>query len=269
MKKINYFAHKFLAGAFALALVALALQASAENIPQVVTVIKIKGHARYSTDNKSWITLKQGDVLQPGAVIQTAEESTVDIMLGEEGAKVSASPMGSAAPTSTSTTTGGNNGPQSNLVRIFPSSTLGVDKLILEKTGVDEVSETQLDLRAGRIMGNVKKLSAASRYEVKLPNGVAGIRGTSYMISATGVIYVLSGQVVVTYMGPNGQMITQTISAGQSYDPSTNNPPANIPGDTLTALQGDLNNLNNTPGYTPPTQYTQNGVTINISSDGN
>jgi hypothetical protein len=265
MKKINYFAHKFLAGAVALALVTLAVHAYAEDVPQVITVIKLKGHARYSVDNKSWMTLRKGDVLQPGTVIQTAEESIVDISLGEQQGGTITSPIGMAGP-NTSNVGGGDNGPKANLIRIFPSSTLAVDKLILEKTGVDEVSETQLDLRAGRIMGNVKKLSSASRYEVKLPNGVAGIRGTSYMISATGVIYVLSGSVTVTYMGSNGQMITQTINAGQSYDPSTGNPPVTIPADTLVVLEDDLKNLNQgTLAPTGTTTYVQNGITITVS----
>ena len=55
------------------------------------------------------------------------------------------------------------------------NSALGIDKLTSMDTGSDSVTETQLDLKAGHIMGSVKKLSAASKYEVKIPNGVAGI----------------------------------------------------------------------------------------------
>jgi hypothetical protein len=261
MKNINYFAHKFLAGAVALAIVSLAVQAFAEDVPQVITVIKIKGHARYSADNKSWMTLRMGDVLHAGSVIQTAEESTVDIALGEPGG-VHASPLGAAMPAPPSVAASGGapveSGPKANLIRIFSSSTLAIDKLILEKTGMDEVSDTQLDLRAGRIMGNVKKLSAASHYEVKLPNGVAGIRGTSYMISASGVIYVINGSVTVTYVGANGQMVTQTITSGQSFDPSSGNPPQTIPQDTLTVLENDIQNMNYEGYYAPgTTSYTQ------------
>jgi hypothetical protein len=74
---------------------------------------------------------------------------------------------------------------KANIVRVFQSTVVGVDKLTLERTGVDEVSETQLDLRAGQIMFNVKKLSAQSRYEIKVPNGVAGIRGAAGGLSVS------------------------------------------------------------------------------------
>src|ERR1700753_212679 len=83
MTKTNYFTHKLLAGAAALAMVTLASSAIAENVPQFITVVNMKGEARYSMDNnKTWQKLHRGDVLQPGAVIQTAEASEVDVVMG-------------------------------------------------------------------------------------------------------------------------------------------------------------------------------------------
>ena len=70
---------------------------------------------------------------------------------------------------------------------MWENTLLGIDKLTVTQTGADVVTETQLDLKAGHIFGMVKKMSAASKYEVKIPNGVAGIRGTVYDISAEGV----------------------------------------------------------------------------------
>jgi len=81
------------------------------------------------------------------------------------------------------------------------------------------VSDTQLDLKAGRITGNVKKLSAASKYEVKLPNGVAGIRGTLFDLSAEGVLRVVVGSMVMAWVDPkNGNVVTQVVMGGQQYD---------------------------------------------------
>src|SRR5262249_59396006 len=72
-----------------------------------------------------------------------------------------------------------------NTVRILDNSQLGVDKLTITQTGgPDVVTDTQLDLKAGRVMGNVKKMSSASRYEVKLPNGVAAILAPSYSLTS-------------------------------------------------------------------------------------
>ncbi len=274
MTKINFFTHKMLASAVALAVVTLATCATAENIPQFVTVVKLTGQARYSVDNnKTWKPLKRGDVLQPGSVIQTAEKSTVDVVMGEAQGDVYTGPASGPSPISTSGGGGGagDMGPKANTVHISASSVLAIDKLTLDKTGMDEVSETQLDLRAGRIMGNVKKLSAASRYEVKLPNGVAGIRGTTYVINADGSIYVLVGQVILTYVGSNGQVITQTVSGGQVFTPS---PTAGAPGavgpidpTTLANLLANVPGGANTPTPTPGTSYTPNQTLIHISPD--
>jgi hypothetical protein len=68
----------------------------------------------------------------------------------------------------------------------------------------------------------VKKMSAASKYEVKIPNGVAGIRGTVYDISAEGVVKVLSGSVVLAYVGPDGTVVTQLIMGLQEFDAPSN-----------------------------------------------
>jgi hypothetical protein len=272
MTKINYFSHKMLASAVALALVGLATSAIAENIPQFVTVIKVEGQARYSVDNnKTWMPLHRGDVLQPGSVIQTAEKSKVDVVMGAAQGDVYAGPSARPSTVNMGGSGAADTGPKSNIVRIDPSSVLAIDKLTVEKTGMDEVSETQLDLRAGQITGNVKKLSAASRYEVKIPNGVAGIRGTNYVINADGTIYVIVGQVILTYVGSNGQVITQTVSGGQSFAPSP------TPGGTgaigpidptiLPGLVADIPGGATNPTPTPANDYTPNQTLIHISPD--
>jgi hypothetical protein len=91
------------------------------------------------------------------------------------------------------------------------NTTLGLDKLTLTDTGADTVVEVQLNLPEGTILGNVGKLSAASKYEVKVPNGVAGVRGTRYRISSTGYTVVLDGTVVFVYVPPNGQPTPYTL----------------------------------------------------------
>jgi hypothetical protein len=106
---------------------------------------------------------------------------------------------------------------QQNVVRLRPNTVLGIDKLFVEQTGADAVSDTQLDLRAGRIFCNVKKLSAASKYEIKLPNGVAGIRGTLTDIGVDS-IRVYLGSVVGSIYNAAGELITKPIMGGPSCD---------------------------------------------------
>jgi FecR protein len=228
MRMMSLFSRKFFVGAIALATMALASQALADNTPQVVTVMKVKGMARYSVDHGPWQTLKQGDVLKPGCVIQTGPKSLVDIQMGLRDTEAQAMPTSANASAAAAGGGGGGGGnppdeAKANVVRIFENTALGVDKLTAETTGAgDEVSDTQLDLKTGQILGNVKKLSAASKYEVKIPNGVAGIRGTVYMISAAGIVNVLTGSVVVAIVGADGTVTTHVVGSNQSYDASTN-----------------------------------------------
>jgi len=176
-------------------------------------VIRVKGAARYSTGNNVWQPLKVGTSLKAGAIVQTAADSYADIVFGDPDARVSRVPVGdvlSYQPVA-----------EQDLVRVSPDSVLAIDKLTVVDTGADQVTETQLDLRAGKVFGTVKKLSAASRYEVKIPNGVAGIRGTIYTLSAAGVVQVLVGQVVIAYTQADGTVVTQVVNGGYQFDART------------------------------------------------
>ena len=187
-------------------------------VQSAAKVVRIKGNARFSTGNNVWQPLRVGALLKAGTVIQTASEgSFVDLVLGNEEAAV---PTAAAAAPSYSRSDIPTAGDQ-NIVRVFENSTLAIDKLTTMDTGADTVSETQLDLQRGRIFGNVKKMSAASKYEVKLPNGVAGIRGTIYTLSAVGVVQVLVGSVVIAYVGADGNVVTQVVMGGQQFDART------------------------------------------------
>ena len=108
-----------------------------------------------------------------------------------------------------------------NMVRIFESSILGVDKLSLDRTGADETSETQLDLRAGQIMSNTKKLSALSRYEIKIPNGVAGIRGNCSLLSSSANCASIIGTVALALVQPDGSVKPYEVTGKHWFDPVT------------------------------------------------
>jgi hypothetical protein len=159
------------------------------------------GTAQYTAAGESgWKKLTVGTRLKQGATIKTAQGSIVDLFLGE-------------------------NGP---VVRVTEDTIMGVDKLTRDNTGQETVIETQLDLRNGRILGNVKKLAAASKYEVKTPVGVAGIRGTQYDISANGRVTVIEGTVVVVYLVPGGGTQIVTVREGETAYPPTANSPARV-----------------------------------------
>jgi FecR protein len=224
MKQIQSLIRGLLAGCFALAMVTTLAAQTQEGI---VKVVNLKGAARYMTGGTSnWKPIKVGITLKPGTVIQTAADSYVDVVLNNakatQGLGSALSSEAYASSTSTASTGGGNYKPKvvQDAIRIFENTVLGVDKLTVMKTGADTVTETQLDLKAGRIFGTVKKLSATSVYEIKIPNGVAGIRGTIYLIGADGVLSVLTGSVVISYVF-NGALITKEVPAGYQFNPAT------------------------------------------------
>src|SRR3974390_3336961 len=149
----------------------------------VATVIRIKGPARYTTGNNTWQPLRQGMVLKPGTIIQTSTEqgSFVDLVLSDGAASVPSPALyHPSIPSSYTSLSSYQPSSDQNVVRLWENSALGIDKISSMHTGADTVTDTQLDLKVGRVSGNVKKMSAASKYEIKLPNGVAGIRGTVY-----------------------------------------------------------------------------------------
>lgn len=114
----------------------------------------------------------------------------------------------------------------SGTVTIKPESSLSIDKLQVQKVGGDSVVETKLEVKKGSILGNVKKISAASKYEVANSKGVAGIRGTTYQIFAIGIFQCADGQLVVRLFNlVNGQQQTFTVGPSRGVDASNNETP--------------------------------------------
>ena len=189
---------------------AMVATAAAQTVKQrTAEVVRIKGSARYSTGNNVWQPLKVGAQLRAGTIVQTAADSAVDIVFSEVG--------GPARRPSAGEFINYNPTVSQDIIRVQPDSVLAIDKVTVTETGADKVTDTELDLRSGRVIGSVRKVSAASTFEVKIPNGVAGIRGTLFSISALGVIAVIEGSVAVAIQTPQGPKV-EVIQAGFEYD---------------------------------------------------
>ena len=198
--------------ALALAFVA---PASAQTKERTAKVVRVKGAVRSSTDGgATWQQITVGQNFRPGVVIQTAADSFVDIVLTESAGVQRRTSIGEYVSFQPSV--------QQDVIRVDNDSVLAIDRLTTMDTGADTVNETELDLRSGRIMGAVRKASAASTFEVKIPNGVAGIRGTIFSISALGIISVLQGAVSLAYNSTQGPQ-SETVQAGFEFDARTGN----------------------------------------------
>ena len=144
MNLTKKFAEKRTAWVAIVAMTVLLPAAHAQTQQGRAQVRAVIGSATYSSAGQSPAALKVGTVLYSGSTVKTAAESSVDLFLGKAA----------------------------GVVRVTENTTLGIDKLTITDTGADSVIDTQLDLTEGTIRGNVNKLSAASKYEIKLPNGV-------------------------------------------------------------------------------------------------
>lgn len=184
--------------AFGVATAALIAVASAQAAAGRAVVTYLKGQAEYAEQGGQFQTLAKGKVLGPGSTVRTGTGAQVDLFLRD-------------------------NGP---VVRLTQETTLALDKFEIDRTGTDVVIETQLDLRNGTILGIVKRLSPASKYEVKTPHTVTGIKATEgmteYQISADGRHHILDGSVLVVYQNPVTRQFSQhTVNAGQTFVPPT------------------------------------------------
>ncbi|MSU61838.1 MAG: hypothetical protein EXS31_05490 [Pedosphaera sp.] len=190
MKSIGIFS-KWIGCGIAVAI--LTALSTAQAATGKASVTSVRGTASYSEKGGDWKPLKSGMSLSPGASVKTGVGSQVELDMGANGA----------------------------LVRLTEDTTLGLDRLELDKTGADSVVETQLDLRQGTIQGIVRKLAAASKYEIKTPNTVAGVRGAcEYEISADGVTHILNGAAMVAYTNPVSKRIsTHQVNEGQTFIP--------------------------------------------------
>ena len=216
----------FLTGVFSLALV---VSADAQTSKQRTgKVVRIKGAARYSTGNNVWQPLKVGSILKSGYIVQTAQDSYTDIVLNEE-ASVPPAPAGIPSKTPSASSSSASPSPSSaagrsvdqDVVRILPDSVLSFDRMTAVETGGDRVTETELDLRTGAIFGAVKKQAAASRFEIKIPNGVAGIRGTYFYANSRGLFSCLNGSLVAAYTNADSTPGTQVVAGGNQFNTAT------------------------------------------------
>lgn len=207
-----------LATAFAiLSIVGSAAQCVAAEVPQAIHVNKVKGQARFSSDNKTWQPLKTGTVLEPGVLIQTADKSTVDLFLADRDL-----PSGSApAPIDANANFPEEGLQRENVIHMTANSVLGIDKVTSDRTEAGEKTEAQLDLRNGQIIGRFGGSSPGSKFEIKFPRGVAGIRKGVYALTSAGAVRVTSGAVVVAESGAGGGMVTKVVLPSQVFDPST------------------------------------------------
>ena len=238
MKKLQ----TLLAAALCGAIFSAAISASAQT-SGYATVIRTAGIASYSLGDNVWHPLVAGKQLPAGAIVRTGDNGVVDIVMGKAVAWPQAAGMPDRISPASDSPVRGMVGykpsVEQNAIRLTSNTTLGIDKLTVTDTGADTVSDTELNLKEGKIFASVKKISGASQYLIKLPNGIAGVRGTLFSISADGTVAVLEskgGGVVLSLVSPDGSTKTYLVGEGQLFDPASGQPVV-IPHDLMKLLK--------------------------------
>lgn len=194
-----------------------------QTVPGKAEVRAVSGTATYSTGDAAGKPLKVGTVLASGTTIKTGPESTVDLFLGNSA----------------------------GVIRVAEKSTVALDKLALTDTGADTAVEVQVHLPEGQMFFNVNKLSQASRYEIKVPNGVAGIRGTKGSARSDSSWVLLDGTLIFVHSPPTGAATPYVLKAPPPvyFTPAEGVRPA--PEDLTLAVRQQIERMGNPP-FRPP-----------------
>ena len=212
----------------------IAINAGAQaNQAGFATAVRVEGIVNYSLGDDQWQPLVAGKILPVGAIVRTGHNGVTDLVLGKDiqlpinAQQITSSPAHPAYSPDSKVTSIHRSPPaaEQNVVRLTPETTLAIDKLNVIDTGADTVSDTELDLQKGKIFASVKKLNGASTYYIKLPSGIAGVRGTQFSVDVAGSVSVshsTGGGVVLTLTPPGGGAPkTTVVGVGYSYNPTT------------------------------------------------
>jgi ferric-dicitrate binding protein FerR (iron transport regulator) len=148
------------------------------------TVRAVHGDVQYKQGAGEYKKVRPNDELPGNATIKTGPNSNADLIV---------------------------NG-RTSTVRIEAGTEMTLEKMEAFGPTSQADSQTTLNLHHGDVLGSVRKLSAASKYQVATPNGVAGIRGTDFQVSVT---ISQTGIISVTITSVTGTVVaTATINVG-------------------------------------------------------
>jgi len=110
-------------------------------------------------------------------------------------------------------------------VRLTNNTTLQIPTMTYVGTAREGDTTTMLKLESGTVIGNVKKISANSRYEIMTPHGVAGVRGTDFLVEAVptpdgrfDVTFSSITGVITVSAVINGVTVTHTLTTGMTWE---------------------------------------------------
>jgi hypothetical protein len=160
------------------------------------TVRSTTGTVEY-LDNAAWVPVKTRMKFAPGVTLRTGSDGVAYLSV---------------------------NG-VSSAICLTNNTTLSIPSMSYVGSTSEGDTTTMLKLTTGSVLGNVKKISANSRYEITTPHGVAAIRGTDFKVE---VITTAEGKVTVRFDSItgiitvsaviNGEAVTHTLTTGTMWE---------------------------------------------------
>lgn len=183
---MNVFSHWTRKGLMILiALFALTARLPADGPLVQAPVVGVLGRAQFSRANAPFLPLGPGMSVRTGDVIQTAEDSAVDLNLGA----------------------------QAGLLRLAQNTVLVLEALGQGGTNQEGVAEIKLNLKKGELLGSAKRVPDDSRFEIKTPVGLAQIVEGRYRIEARGYFVLVDGKALLAYVPATGEPQAHTLTA--------------------------------------------------------
>jgi len=132
--------------------------ALAEETKRIATIYELNGKVEVKTNQGKWIPAEVGMILNQGDSIRTQKNSSAILNLDGDA--------------------------QTAQVEIRENTNLSLAELKEEK----DKQTTLLDLSLGQILIKAKKLqSEESKFEVKTPTSIVGVRGTTFSVTVEAV----------------------------------------------------------------------------------
>ena len=148
----------------------------AQTMPGTVTVRGLMGSATYLAAGSAEMPLRPGAIIPIGAIVKTGMGAAVDLSFSHNA----------------------------GVVRLLQNSTLLLDRFNASGPNPGAPVDLQLNLPQGAILGFDQKLSSASKYRVKVPQGIADLTGSKYRLDAQGYLVLLEGTALFAFVSAGG-----------------------------------------------------------------
>lgn len=168
-----------LCAALFLSTLALAPLGAAEAGSGSARLTGLLGLAQYSRGAEGYAPAKIGVVLQSGDIIQSANGSSLDLDFGRE--------IGT--------------------VRLLQSTTVKITSV--------SATNVQLELKGGIILGQIQKRSGPARFEVEIPNGLAGVMEGDFRLDTKGHLVLLEGAAIFVETATGGDPKDHLLMGGK------------------------------------------------------